>query len=63
MAPAEAWNYVNTSMNPADVGTRDDCVKKIDSRLLWFGGLGFLLRYDPEPDSPSVVVCRVCAQR
>ena len=62
VAPAEAWNYVNTRMNPADVDTCEDCVKKIDSRLLWFGGQEFLLRYDLEPNSPSVVVRRVCAK-
>ena len=27
----EAWNYVNTSVNPADVGTRESCVKHADA--------------------------------
>ena len=50
LALPEAWNY-NTSMNPVDVGTREDCVKKSDSHSLWFCGPEFLLSDDLEVNS------------
>ena len=30
VASANAWSYVSFDVNPADVGTREDCVKKPD---------------------------------
>ena len=43
---SELWNYVNTSANPADVGTRTDTVKKPDGHAFWIGGPDFL--WEPE---------------
>ena len=35
VAPASAWSYINTSLNPADVGTRIDGVKKSGVHSRW----------------------------
>ena len=42
VAPASAWKYVNTSLNPADVGTRWQSVKK-SGLSTWLEGPKFLL--------------------
>ena len=34
VASAEIWNYVNTSSNPADVGTREESFKKSPGHTL-----------------------------
>ena len=44
VASADAWSYVNTSLNPADVGTRVESVKWSSSHLLWLKGPDFLLQ-------------------
>ena len=43
VAPPGVWNYVNTSHNPADVGTRETSVRKPGSLALWLKGPSFLL--------------------
>ena len=43
VAPADAWNYVNTLHNPADVGTREDGVKRSSGHAFWLSGPRFLL--------------------
>ena len=52
------WNYVQGSLNPADVGTREGSVRSSDSFALWLRGPPFLLQgsLEPKPVSPSVVV-------
>ena len=45
----EAWNYVNTSVNPADVGTRESSVKHADAVNLWLNGPVFLRMEGIEP--------------
>ena len=44
VASADAWSYVNTSLNPADVGTRVESVKWSSSHSLWLKGPDFLLQ-------------------
>ena len=43
VAPSSAWQYVHTSLNPADVGTRDDATKHPESVSLWLQGPAFLV--------------------
>ena len=45
----EAWNYVITSVNPADVGTRESSVKHADAVNLWLNGPVFLRMEGIEP--------------
>ena len=45
----EAWNYTNTSVNPADVGTRESSVKHADAVNLWLNGPVFLRMEGIEP--------------
>ena len=45
----EAWNYVNTSVNPADVGTRESSVKHADSVNHLLNGPVFLRMEGIEP--------------
>ena len=45
----EAWNYVNTSVNPTDVGTRESSVKHADAVNLWLNGPVFLRIEGIEP--------------
>ena len=60
MTSACDWNCVHTSLNPADVGTREGSVKNSDSLELWLRGPSFLLQgvFKPEPVNPAVVVRR-----
>ena len=41
--------FVNTSLNPADVGTRVESVKWSGSHSLWLNGPDFLLQKSQEP--------------
>ena len=64
VASSDCWNYVHTSVNPADIGTRDNVKKNLDSIDVWFGGLAFLWQekvkvHQPELPSVSIAVCRV----
>ena len=45
----EAWNYVNTSVNPTNVGTRESSVKHADAVNLWLNGPVFLRMEGIEP--------------
>ena len=58
MTSACDWNYIQGSLNPADVGTREGSVRNSDSFALWLGGPPFLLQgpLEPKPVSPAVVV-------
>ena len=58
MTSACDWNYVQESLNPADIGTREDSVKNCDSFALWLRGPPFLLQrsLEPQPASPAVIV-------
>ena len=58
VASADAWNYVHTSLNPADVGTRKNSFKRSGCFELWLGGPSFLLQtgIESRPVDPSVVV-------
>ena len=49
MASADAWSYVNTSLNPADVGTRVESVKWSGSHSFWLNIPDFLLQKGLEP--------------
>ena len=42
VAPSSAWNYIHTSLNPADVGTREGANRNPESVSLWLGGPTFL---------------------
>ena len=44
VSPPDVWRYVNTSCNPADVGTRESSVKQPGSLALWLEGPTFLLQ-------------------
>ena len=57
MTSACDWNYVQGSLNPADLGTREGSVKNSKSFALWLEGLPFLLQGSLEPKlvSPAVV--------
>ena len=39
VAPASAWNYIHTTQNPADVGTRSAACRNPDSVRLWWRDL------------------------
>ena len=42
--PPDSWHYVGTSINPADVGTREKSFKNWDLLGLWLDGPEFLLQ-------------------
>ena len=44
VTPPDVWRYVNTSCNPADVGTREGSVKQPGSLALWLEGPTFFLQ-------------------
>ena len=48
-ALANAWNYVYTSLNPADVATREHTCKNPESVQLWLKGPDFLLQEQVNP--------------
>ena len=49
----DAWGYVSTALNPADVATREKNFKNVDSLNMWLKGPEFLLQdvEDPQPVS------------
>ena len=51
----EAWRYVNTSTNPADVGTRENACKNFESVKLWLQGPTFLSEGQEDTSSLSSV--------
>ena len=55
---SSCWRYVNTILNPADVGTRAQSCKQPSSLDLWLKGPSFLLQeqVDARPPEHSVVV-------
>ena len=58
VAPADSWSYVHTSLNPADVGTRVEGIKKAEGHSVWLNGPDFLLTEgtNPRPRTPGVFV-------
>ena len=52
------WSYLDTSINPANVGTRERGVKKVEGHTVWLNGPDILLREgaDPQPPTPAVIV-------
>ena len=42
LSKSEDWRYCPTNLNPADVASRPDGVKKPETRRLWFKGPDFL---------------------
>ena len=50
VAPSSAWQYVHTSLNPADVGA----IKHPESVSLWLQGPAFLVSEEEHGKSPSV---------
>ena len=61
LSEPESWRYCPTSLNPADVASRPDGVKKLEARELWFGGPEFLKKVKEVPtcECPGVSVNRV----
>ena len=61
VAPPGVWNYVNTSHNPADVGTRETSVRKPGSLALWLKGPSFLLqeRANLQSFEPALTVHKI----
>ena len=56
-APANAWKYANTTLNPADVGTRWENVKNAGI-LTWLDGPSFLLHVGMEPSTSDDIVVK-----
>ena len=44
VSPSDSWHYVGTSINPADVATREKSFKNWDLLCLWLDGPEFLLQ-------------------
>ena len=61
----DTWRYISTSLNPADVGTREISFNSPDSLNLWFGGPEFLLleSEDPQPFSSTPAVRKISVTR
>ena len=54
------WNYVCSSFNPADVGTKDDSLKGFLSHPIWIKGPSFLYEGGEEVRCPVLVtVCKL----
>ena len=55
---------VNTTQNPADVGTRETACKNPESVKLWQQGPEFLLQenFDVSPESVPVVLRTLCSE-
>ena len=51
----DAWRYVHTAVNPADVGTREGSIKRNKAVDLWLHGPTFLRAEEVEPCSPATV--------
>ena len=60
VASADASSYVNTSLDPADVGMRMESVKWSDSHKLRLKGPDFLLQkgLEPQPSVSTITVHR-----
>ena len=58
VASPDAWKYIHTSLNPADVGTRKESVRRSDCFDIWLKGPSFLRQQsiDATPNNPGVVV-------
>ena len=58
VASADARSYFNTSLNPADVGTRVESSNWSGSHSLWLNGPEFLLQkgLEPQPLISTVTV-------
>ena len=54
VAPADAWNYIHSSANPAAVGTREASAKNPNCCALWLGRPEFLLNESLEL-KPSIL--------
>ena len=65
LSKSEDWRYCPTNLNPADVASRPDGVKKPKTRGLWFEGLDFLKqnREIPNCESVSISVNRVACSK
>ena len=63
VVPASCWNYVNTSLNPADVGTRAQSSKQPSLLDLWLKRPSFLLQeqVNARPPEHLVVMRRTLA--
>ena len=61
MTSADAWSYISSEDNPADVGTREDCVKRLNCSFLWLHGPEFLLRENLQLCHSPVMVRRLRA--
>ena len=61
LSKSEDWRYCPTNLNPADVASRPNGVKKPETRRLWFEGTDFLKqnREIPNCECVSVSVNRV----
>ena len=61
----DTWGYICTSLNPADVGTREKSFNSPDSLNLWFGGPEFLLQEseDLQPFSSTSAVRQISVTR
>ena len=57
ISPANAWIYVNTTLNPADVGTRWENVRKTGIST-WLDGPCFLSHVGIEPSTPDDIAIR-----
>ena len=49
VSSSDTWRYVGTSLNPAEVGTREKSFKNPELLSLWLSGPEFLLQGDKEP--------------
>ena len=58
---ADAWSYISSEDNPADVGTREDCVKRPNCSFLWLHGPEFLLQENLQSCHSTVMVRRLRA--
>ena len=61
MTSADAWSYISSEDNPADVGTREDCIKRLNCSFPWLHGPEFLLQESLQPCHSPVMVRRLRA--
>jgi len=67
VASPDAWNYVRTSVNPADMGIQESTVKRSGAiELLWHNGPAFLttdgIEHKPQ-DAGSIVLSVTVAEK
>ena len=61
-----SWNYVNTSLNPADLASRGMNAKQVKNHSVWFNGPSFLWgpysveksEFEVSPTDPEVKKCQ-----